>query len=177
MRRFVDLRRGWNSRGGWAFDRFRRAYLRPRSDRALPPQNVRRNTGARPGDVLILTKGIGVGIYSAAFKKQALPSEAYREMIASTTLLNRVGAELAKDPDVHAMTDVTGFGLLGHALEMARGGGVQLIVGQSRVPYLSKAEPLAEEGYVTGASGRNWNSYGEHVVLPPRPPPTGGARS
>ncbi|MGM4921363.1 selenide, water dikinase SelD [Tardiphaga sp. 804_B3_N1_9] len=135
-----------------------------------PPENVRRNTGARPGDVLILTKGIGVGIYSAAFKKQALPNEAYGEMIASTTLLNRVGAELAKDPDVHAMTDVTGFGLLGHALEMARGGGVQLIVGQSRVPYLSKAEPLAEEGYVTGASGRNWNSYGEHVVLPPNLP-------
>src|SRR5580692_2812828 len=74
------------------------------------PENVRRNSGARPGDALILTKGIGVGIYSAAFKKQALPPDAYAEMMASTTLLNRIGAALAEDEDVHGMTDVTGFG-------------------------------------------------------------------
>src|SRR5262249_55950002 len=83
--------------------------------------DVRRHPDAEPGDFLILTKALGVGIYSAAFKKDALPSHAYDEMMASTTLLNRIGADLAKDSAVHAITDVTGFGLLGHALEVARG--------------------------------------------------------
>jgi selenide,water dikinase len=131
------------------------------------PGDVRRNSGARPGDALVLTKGIGVGVYSAAFKREALPEDAYAEMIASTTLLNRVGASLALDLDVHAMTDVTGFGLLGHGLELARGAGVSLDIDYERVPFLSRAEALAEAGYATGASGRNWSSYGDGVVLPP----------
>ena len=130
------------------------------------PANVRRNTGAQAGDVLILTKGIGVGIYSAAFKKQALPEDAYAEMLASTTLLNRVGHELAQDGDVHAITDVTGFGLLGHALELARGSGLQVRIEQDHVPFLDQAEALAQAGFITGASNRNWNSYGDGVVLP-----------
>src|ERR1700723_1664558 len=90
------------------------------------PRDVRRNSGARPGDALILTKGIGIGVYSAAFKKEALPEDRYAEMMGSTTLLNRVGHSLAQDEDVHGMTDVTGFGLLGHSLELSRGGGVSL---------------------------------------------------
>lgn len=130
------------------------------------PEQLRRNSGAKPGDALILTKGIGVGVYSAAFKKQCLPTDAYDELIASTTLLNRIGAELANDPTVHAITDVTGFGLLGHSLEMARGSGTHLIIRQSRIPYLSRAEAFAEGGFITGASGRNWDSYGDEVVLP-----------
>jgi selenide, water dikinase len=130
------------------------------------PENVRRNSGARPGDTLILTKGIGIGIYSAAFKKLALPGEAYAEMIASTTLLNRIGHVLAQDDDVHGITDVTGFGLLGHGLELARGAGVALTIEQARIPYLARAEALAETGYITGASGRNWESYGHQAVLP-----------
>ncbi len=134
------------------------------------PDNVRRNSGARPGDTLILTKGIGVGVYSAAFKKLALPDDAYAEMIASTTLLNRVGHILAQDDDVHGITDVTGFGLLGHSLELARGAGVALTIEQARIPFLARAEALAESGYVTGASGRNWESYGSQVVLPPALP-------
>jgi selenide,water dikinase len=130
------------------------------------PENVRRNSGARPGDALVLTKGIGVGIYSAAFKKLALSDDAYAEMVASTTLLNRVGHVLAQDDDVHAITDVTGFGLLGHGLELARGGGMRLTIEQARIPFLARAEALAEAGYITGASGRNWDSYGSQVVLP-----------
>ena len=130
------------------------------------PADVRRNSSARVGDVVILTKGIGVGIYSAAFKKQALPVEAYAEMLASTTLLNRVGHALAKDRDVHAITDVTGFGLLGHGLEMARGSGVRIRIEQSRIPWFTQAQALAQAGYVTGASRRNWNSYHEGVALP-----------
>jgi selenide,water dikinase len=130
------------------------------------PENIRRNADARAGDALILTKGLGVGIYSAAFKKEALSSAAYAEMIASTTLLNRIGAELAEDGDVHAITDVTGFGLLGHALEMARGSKLTLAIRAGDLPLLSEAAPLAQQGFVTGASIRNWASYGDSVVLP-----------
>jgi selenide,water dikinase len=135
------------------------------------PAEVRRNTGARVGDALILTKGIGVGIYSAAFKKQALAKDAYDEMIASTTLLNRIGHELAQDADVHAITDVTGFGLLGHGMEMARGSSVRLRIVEADVPCLSQAKALIQAGYATGASARNWTSYGDGVALPDALPP------
>ena len=130
------------------------------------PANVRRNSTAQAGDALILTKAMGVGIYSAAFKKQALPANAYAEMLASTTQLNRIGHELAKDGDVHAITDVTGFGLLGHGLELARGSGLRLRIEQVRVPFFAQAAALAEAGYVTGASKRNWNSYSDDIALP-----------
>jgi selenide, water dikinase len=130
------------------------------------PQDVRRNADAKPGDILILTKPIGVGIYSAAIKKEALSDNCYAEMIATTTLLNRVGAELAKNPAVHAITDVTGFGLLGHGLEMARGSGLTLVVNAADVPLLSAASSLAETGFITGASKRNWASYSDRVTLP-----------
>ncbi len=127
---------------------------------------LRRNSDARPGDALILTKPIGVGVYSAAIKKGALSDEGYREMLGFMTRLNVVGAELAKDERVHAMTDVTGFGLLGHALEMARGAGVAVRLRFDDVPTLAQAESLVQAGYSTGASQRNWASYAEAVVLP-----------
>lgn len=130
------------------------------------PQNVRRNAGAKPGDALILTKGIGIGVYSAAFKKRELPDVAYAEMMASTTLLNRIGQTLGENTDVHAITDVTGFGVLGHALEVARGSEVSIDISCGKIPLLSQAETLAKAGCVTGASGRNWESYGHDVVLP-----------
>jgi len=130
------------------------------------PEHVRRNADAHAGDALLLTKPIGVGIYSAAFKKNALTPACYDELIATTTLLNRVGADLANDPDVHAMTDVTGFGLLGHALEVARGSKIALTLRADNVPLLSEAGSLAKSGFVTGASHRNWSSYGAEVRLP-----------
>jgi selenide,water dikinase len=130
------------------------------------PEQVRRNSGARIGDALILTKAIGVGVYSSAIKKGLLPDDGYAEMIASTTLLNRIGADLARDPAVHAITDVTGFGLLGHGLEMARGSGVALTISLGDVAILTHAEELAQVGCVTGASHRNWASYGGEVTLP-----------
>jgi selenide, water dikinase len=128
--------------------------------------NIKRNSDARNGNQLILTKPLGVGIYSAAFKKSALGRAAYDEFIATTTLLNRVGADLAKDEAVRAMTDVTGFGLLGHALEMARGANKTITINIETLPWLSEAATLAQQGFVTGASGRNWKSYGAEVVLP-----------
>ncbi|WJH37855.1 selenide, water dikinase SelD (plasmid) [Aliirhizobium terrae] len=130
------------------------------------PSQVRRNGGAKAGDKLILTKGIGIGIYSSAIKKNALPKEAYDEMIASTTLLNKAGTKLAASADVHAITDVTGFGILGHGLEMARASDLTLRLKLADIPFLTKAEELAEKGFITGASGRNWASYGEAINLP-----------
>jgi selenide,water dikinase len=127
---------------------------------------VRRNSGAKAGDALILTKALGVGIYSAAIRKNALSPEGYSEMVATTTLLNRVGADLAKDAAIHAVTDVTGFGLLGHALEMARGSKLTIVVRAGELPLLSDAAALAQKGFVTGASIRNWASYGDEVKLP-----------
>lgn len=131
------------------------------------PQDVRRNAGAQAGDSLILTKALGVGIYSAAFKKEKLSDCSYAELIATTTLLNSIGADLARDPAVHGITDVTGFGILGHGLEMARGSKVDLRIDYDALPFLGEAEALAEAGLVTGASLRNWDSYGEGADLPP----------
>ena len=130
------------------------------------PSELRRNADARPGDVLILTKGLGVGIYSAAIKKGALDARGIAEMVASATTLNRVGADLAKRADVHAITDVTGFGILGHGLEIARGAGLRLRLEQMALPLLSRAAELAEAGFFTGASVRNWAAYGAEVALP-----------
>jgi selenide,water dikinase len=127
---------------------------------------VRRNADAAAGDVLILTKPVGVGVYSAAIKREALDEAAYQDFVATTTLLNRVGTELAADPAVHAMTDVTGFGVLGHGLELARGAGLTLVLKAGTLPLLPRAEELAQAGFVTGASHRNWTAFGSHVDLP-----------
>ncbi|HEV2571506.1 MAG TPA: selenide, water dikinase SelD [Beijerinckiaceae bacterium] len=130
------------------------------------PEHVRRNADAKAGDAIILTKPLGVGIYSAAIKKDRLPRGGYTDMIATTTLLNRIGSELARHQAVHAITDVTGFGLLGHGLEMARGSKLSLTIRASDLPFLAAAPALAQEGCITGASHRNWASYGHEVNLP-----------
>jgi len=131
------------------------------------PSELRRNCDAKAGDVMILTKPVGVGIYSAAFKKEALSPADYADMLATMTTLNQIGAELAKDSGVHAMTDVTGFGVLGHALGMARGSGLRFVLRSEAIPLLPRAIELAQQGFVTGASGRNWESYGAAVALAP----------
>jgi len=130
------------------------------------PKRVKRNADARSGDVLVLGKPIGVGVLSAALKKDALDAEGYRRMIQSTTQLNKPGAELAAMPGVHALTDITGFGLAGHSLELARGARLGVRLDWSKVPLLPGVRALAERGMVTGASGRNWAGYGQDVSLP-----------
>ncbi len=130
------------------------------------PKRVRRNADAQPGDALVLGKPIGVGVMSAALKKDALPPDGYARMLATTTKLNTAGPELAALPGVHAMTDVTGFGLAGHALEIARGAGVGVRIDWARVPLLAGERELAERGMLTGASARNWAGYGADVMLP-----------
>ena len=131
------------------------------------PGNVRRNSGARPGDQLILGKGLGVGLYSAAFKKGLLADGDYDSMIASTTQLNTPGSALGALCGVHAMTDVTGFGLLGHLVEICQGSSVTAVLDYAALPILPHALDYAAQGCVTGASARNWAGYGERVVLDP----------
>jgi selenide, water dikinase len=133
----------------------------------VDPVHVKRNSGGRPGDILVLGKPLGVGILSAALKKDQLDAAGYQVLIELTTRLNRVGPELARVPGVHAMTDVTGFGLLGHLLEMCRGAGLGARVSMSGVPVLNRVLEMAESGLVTGASARNWASYGDDVQLAP----------
>ncbi|MCZ8256591.1 MAG: selenide, water dikinase SelD, partial [Polaromonas sp.] len=130
------------------------------------PSRVKKNSGARAGDVLILGKPLGIGVLSAALKKEVLDAEGYARMIALTTQLNKPGIELARMEGVHALTDVTGFGLAGHGLELARGAGLQARIDWARVPVIPGARELAALGCVTGASGRNWASYGSEVNLP-----------
>jgi selenide,water dikinase len=132
------------------------------------PSRVKRNADAKPGDKLILGKPLGVGILSAALKKDALDAAGYAAMIESTTKLNKPGKALSALPGVHALTDVTGFGLLGHLLEICRGSSVAAHVDAASVPLLPNVLELAEGGYVTGASGRNWLGYGEDVMLAQR---------
>jgi selenide,water dikinase len=130
------------------------------------PKRVKRNADARAGDVLVLGKPLGVGILSAALKKEQLDAAGYQRMIATTTQLNTPGPLLAALDGVHAITDVTGFGLAGHALEVARGSNTVVEIDWRHVPLIDGVETLAGAGMVTGASGRNWAGYGAQVQLP-----------
>ncbi len=130
------------------------------------PSRVKKNSGAKAGDALILGKPLGVGILSAALKKEMLDAAGYDRMIAVTTQLNKPGIALAKLDGVHALTDITGFGLAGHCLELARGAKLQLVLDWAKVPLIEGVQELLAQGCVTGASGRNWESYGGDISLP-----------
>src|SRR5258706_2841082 len=130
------------------------------------PDKVKRNSSAKAGDVLILGKSLGIGILSAALKKKKLSPEGYRQMLATTTQLNTPGIKLADLPGVHAMTDVTGFGLAGHLLEICRGSRLGASVGFDDLPVLPEALEWVKEGTATGASDRNWKGYGRDVRMP-----------
>jgi selenide,water dikinase len=129
------------------------------------PGKVKRNRDARPGDVLILGKALGVGILSAAVKKGELHEKAYRQLLETTTQLNTPGIALAELQSVHALTDVTGFGLLGHLLGICRASNLKAEIEFDRLPILSAARHLVQQGYATGASQRNWASYEREVLL------------
>lgn len=131
----------------------------------IHPSKIKRNADARAGDKLILGKPLGVGILSAALKKNVLDADGYASMIANTTKLNTPGKKLAQMDGVHALTDVTGFGLLGHLLELTRGAKLLAKLDMSAIPFLPQVQKLAEQGCITGASGRNWQGYGHEVTL------------
>ncbi|MEZ5717997.1 MAG: selenide, water dikinase SelD [Burkholderiaceae bacterium] len=130
------------------------------------PQRVLRNAAAREGDVLVLGKPLGVGVLSAALKKGVLGADGYAEMLRHTTQLNRVGVALAQIDGVHAMTDVTGFGLAGHLLEICRGSQLSAHIDLESLPLIASAVAWAKDGVATGASGRNWAAYGAEVDWP-----------
>ncbi len=129
----------------------------------IHPSKVKRNSNARIGDQLVLAKPLGVGILSAALKKQKLDADGYANMIATTTKLNKPGQMLSQLETVHAMTDVTGFGLLGHLLEICRGAQVGAKLRVADIPLLPQVKELAAAGYITGASARNFAAYGDDV--------------
>ncbi|MDP2058037.1 MAG: selenide, water dikinase SelD, partial [Thiobacillus sp.] len=131
----------------------------------VDPRKVKQNSGGQAGDHLILGKPLGVGIYSAALKKGLLSADQYAAMIAATTQLNTAGADLAAIEGVNAMTDITGFGLLGHLLEITRASKVAAHAELARLPLLPGIRELAQGGHITGASERNWASYGSEVRL------------
>jgi selenide,water dikinase len=132
----------------------------------VDPRHLKRNAGAAPGDKLVLGKPIGVGVYSAALRKQQLSPEGYRALIATTTQLNTPGIALGRSAGVHALTDVTGFGLLGHLLEICRASKAGATIEFAQVPVLPGVPELARAGHFTGASARNWSGYGDDVTLP-----------
>ena len=129
------------------------------------PRRIKRNRDAQPGDAIILGKALGVGVYGAALKKQQITDAQYQELLAGTTQLNTPGVRLAELSGVHALTDVTGFGLLGHLLEVCRGSHVRATLRWHAVPQLTDASALAAAGFVTGGSTRNWKAYGNWINL------------
>jgi selenide,water dikinase len=131
------------------------------------PQKVKRNSSAKAGDVLILGKPLGIGVLSAALKKGKLSDAGYRAMLDWTTRLNTPGEALAQMPGVHALTDVTGFGLAGHLLEVLRGSKLAGEVEFDALPVIAEALDWVKQGVATGASDRNWKGYGHEVALAP----------
>lgn len=129
------------------------------------PKNVKKNADAKAGDVLILSKPVGVGVLSAALKKDQLSADGYAQLIANTTQLNTPGIALSSLAGVHALTDITGFGLGGHSLELARGAKLQAVINMAQVPLLPHVTEMASQGFVTGASERNWDSFGQDITL------------
>ncbi|WP_298926176.1 selenide, water dikinase SelD [uncultured Ramlibacter sp.] len=135
------------------------------------PDRVRRNRDARAGDVLVLGKPLGVGVLSAALKKEQLGAAGYERLVRVTTMLNTPGTALAALDGVHALTDITGFGIAGHTLELARGASLRAVLDWGRVPLIEGVAELAAQGFITGASGRNWAGYGGEVQLDAALPP------
>ncbi|WP_373231168.1 selenide, water dikinase SelD [Cohnella sp.] len=132
----------------------------------IHPGKIRTNAGAKPGDRLILTKPIGVGILTTSIKKDQLSLEETKRLTQVMTTLNRKSAEIMESYDVHACTDVTGFGLLGHALEIAKGSEVGLRISQPDVPLLPRVRELADLGFVPGGTKNNFIHVQNDVVFP-----------
>lgn len=130
------------------------------------PDQILSNAGAKPGDVLVLGKPLGVGVFSAGLKRGLLSDADYAVMVDSTTRLNTPGADFAGMAGVHAVTDVTGFGLLGHLSEMCRGSELSARIDRSAVPVFEGARRLLTDGVRTGASGRNWAAVERFIDLP-----------
>jgi selenide, water dikinase len=129
----------------------------------IHPDKIRSNAGAKPCDRLILTKPIGVGILTTAIKQGILEKEALDEVMNVMATLNKTAAEVMANYTVNACTDVTGFGLLGHTMEVAKGGNVGVTVSSTDVPVLSKAKELAEQNVIPGGTRKNLRWLAEDI--------------
>ena len=121
----------------------------------IHPDRVIRNVGVQEGDALVLTKPLGTGIIATALKKGKAPKESIQAAVSSMIALNDTASKIMRNYRVHACSDITGYGLLGHALEMASGSSVTLILESAKLPLLHRAPRLAEKGYLTGGCKRN----------------------
>lgn len=131
----------------------------------IHPDKIYRNVGVQEGDVLILTKPLGTGIITTALKKGKASPESIDEAVRSMTTLNATASRVMRDYAVHACSDVTGFGILGHGLGMARGSGVTLVIESAKLPLLNSAPRLAEKGYITGGCKRNREFLQEKISI------------
>ena len=131
----------------------------------IHPDKIFRNVGVQEGDVLILTKALGTGIIATALKKGKASDESVNEAVKSMTTLNAAASFVARKHSVHACSDVTGFGLLGHALGMASGSGVTLVIESAKMPLLRRAASLAEKGYITGGCKRNREYLNDKMAI------------
>jgi selenide,water dikinase len=134
----------------------------------IHPHRILTNAGAKPGDLLILTKPIGVGIQTTAIKRDVLTPEQTQTVISVMSTLNKQAAQVMKDFPVNACTDVTGFGLLGHSLEMARGSRTGIVLYADRVPILEGTKELALQGIVPGGTKSNAAWVAEAVTYSDR---------
>ncbi len=132
----------------------------------IDPAKLKRNVGALPGDALILGKPLGTGVLAAAIRRGELSAAGYDELLATTTQLNTIGMALAERAEVHAMTDVTGFGLIGHLLEICRASGVAARLDTAALPVLATARELARGGVTTGAAKRNRSAFAAELTGP-----------
>lgn len=132
---------------------------------AVHPRRVVRNVGVQQGDALVLTKPLGTGIITTALKKGKAAKESIQAAVASMTTLNKTASQIMRGYPVHACSDITGFGLLGHGLEMASGSSVTLIFESGKFPLLHRATRLAEKGYVTGGSKRNREYLKDKITI------------
>jgi selenide,water dikinase len=131
----------------------------------IHPDKIFRNVGVQEGDALILTKPLGTGIISTALKKGKASEESVNEAVVSMTTLNAAASSVARKHKVHAISDITGYGILGHAQEMASGSGVTLVIESAKLPLLKRAVRLAEKGYLTGGCKRNKDYLDDKMVI------------
>ena len=131
----------------------------------IHPDKIYRNVGVQEGDALILTKPLGTGIITTALKKGKASDESVSEAVKSMSTLNAAASLVARKHPVHACSDVTGFGILGHALGMASGSGVTLVIESAKMPLLRRAASLAEKGYITGGCKRNREYLNDKMAI------------
>jgi selenide, water dikinase len=131
----------------------------------IHPDKIFRNVGVQEGDALILTKPLGTGIITTALKKGKASKESVDEAVAFMTTLNAAASAVMCKYPVHACSDVTGFGILGHALGMASGSGVTLVIESQKLPIMHRAPRLAEKGYITGGCKRNRDYLKDKITV------------